>query len=178
MLQLRDGQADVASTLARRNFERVSRFIARVVRDRRPVEDLTQDVFVQVLSHARSYEPRAKFSTWLYRIATNVALNYLKQANVRRRSPGPIGSGDDELDVADKTARDPQQHCSDDEVKWRVSEAIGALPPKQRVALLLFQYEGLTYEQIASVLGVTVESVRSLLMRARVALRMALQGLA
>jgi RNA polymerase sigma-70 factor, ECF subfamily len=174
MLQVREGNSAAASTLIRRNFPRVSRFIARVVRHERAVEDLAQEVFLQVLSHAGEYRPTAKFSTWLYRIATNTALRYVGQAYNKRRVPVPVDEG---MDVSDATAPEPSRQLDMDELKAQVSAAIDKLPPNQRVALVLFEYEDLSYQQIAAVLNLTVEAVRCLLMRARAALRADLIGL-
>ena len=175
MLQVREGNAEAGNTLLRRNFDRVARYIARVVRDQRPIEDLAQDVFLQVLKKAKTYEPTAKFSTWLYRIATNTSLNYIKQAHIkRRREHNP------DLDkpvIVDRSGRSPEREVSLDELREQVSTAISSLPVKQRIALMLFEYEDLSYEQIATVLGTNVGAVRSLLKRARQELRGKLDGL-
>lgn len=174
MLQARGGDADAANTLIRRNFERIGRYISRLVHDARPVEDLTQDVFLQAFTHADRYQPTAKVTTWLYRIATNTALNYLKQPE-RRRRVGDVEPGVHE--PATSGVDSPDRQLSLSELQQRVAESIAALPTKQRVALTLFQYEGCSYEQIAVVLDVSVEAVRSLLMRARTTLRRQLHGL-
>ena len=175
MLQVREGNPDAANALMRRNFDRVSRFIARVVRNPRPIEDLTQDVFYQVLKSAPRYEPNAKFSTWLYRIATNTARNYLSQAYVRKRRDQDPETG--KPDPVDRAGSSPDRQLSLDELQARVSAAISSLPVNQRIALTLFQYEELSYEQIATVLDTTVESVRCLLKRGRESLRRKLSGL-
>lgn len=177
MLQVRQGNAEVANSLVRRNFTRVSRYISRVVRDPRSVEDLTQDVFLQVLKSAHRYEPTARFSTWLYRIATNTALNHLNQAYVKKQRDRTRESDNGQPEIVDRSNSSPERQLSLDELRIRVSAAVSTLPVKQRIALTLFQYEGLSYEQIASVLDTTVESVRSLLSRARAALRAKLSGL-
>lgn len=174
MLQVRAGDRNAAGTLVRRNHERIARYLSRVVRDQRATEDLTQDVFLRVLSHADQYEPAAKLTTWLYRIATNTALNYLKQQRGRRvaeSSPTPSP------EIPDHRTAPPDEALSIDEMQRRVYDAILALPLKQRAALTLLAYEKLSYEQIASVLEVSVEAVRSLLGRARTTLREQLQGL-
>ncbi|MCK4341210.1 MAG: sigma-70 family RNA polymerase sigma factor [Phycisphaerae bacterium] len=174
MVQAREGNREAANMLIRRNFQRISRYIARLVGNNRPVEDLTQDVFLQVLNRASQYKPTAKVSTWLYRIATNTALNYLKRPSVKRRVPDPPEGA---LEVPDRSESRPDERMSLDEVKDQVAEAIGALPLNQRIALTLFQYEDCSYEQIAVVLDVSIEAVRSLLMRARTTLRGRLNGL-
>ena len=172
MIQVRNGDDSAAANLIRRNFDRVARFLARFVRDSRSVEDLTQDVFTQVLGAAGRYEPRAKFSTWLYRIASNAALSHLQQAQSRRTS----NADDRELNsLATEQDADPQAEASLDELRQRVAQALESLPANQRVALTLFQYEALSYEQVASAMNITVESVRCLIFRARTALR---EGLA
>lgn len=175
MLQVRDGNQEAAGTLIRRNFDRVARYVGRVVRNPRQVEDLTQDVFLQVLTFADRYEPTAKFSTWLYRVATNTALHYLDRARVRRRSSE--GRGGTEIDVADHNGDGPDHKLTLDELRQKVSNAIADLPPNQRVALTLYEYEGLSYGQIAAVLDVTTDAVRALLLRARTTLRGKLQEL-
>jgi RNA polymerase sigma-70 factor (ECF subfamily) len=174
MLQVRAGNREAANTLIRRNFERIARYIGRVVGSVSPVEDLTQDVFLTAFSKADNYEPKAKVTTWLYRIATNKALNYLKQPHVKRRLPAPPEDG---LDLPDRGALPPDARLSLDELKDKVSQALHGLPVNQRIAITLFEYEDCSYEQIASVLDVTVEAVRGLLTRARTAMRQQLRGL-
>lgn len=174
MLQVRGGDRDAAGALIRRNTERVARYISRLVRDERTVEDLTQDVFLQALRQAERYEPTARVSTWLYRIATNTALNYLKRPSVRQR---PMLEERDTFDVPDCRLAPPDRQMSLDELRDRVAAAIDSLPVNQRIALTLFQYEDCSYEQIAEVLNVTIEAVRSLLTRARTSLRTALGDL-
>lgn len=175
MILMRDGDRDAGNQLVRRNVERVARFVGRVVRDSRVIEDLTQDVFKNMVRFASRYEPSSRFSTWLYRIATNVALDYLDRISVRRRENGTVS--DDEA-VADKKAQRPDRQLSLDELRAAVAAAVDSLPPNQRVAITLHQYEGLSYEQISGVMDASVESVRSLLARARATLREKLRGLA
>jgi len=174
MLQAQEGNREAANMLFRRNHTRVSRYIARIVGNQRAVEDLTQDVFVQAMGRSDRYRPTAKVTTWLYRIATNKALNHLKRQSVQRLAPEPP---DGPLEVADGHQAAPDWQLSLDELKHQVSSAIHALPINQRISLMLFEYEGCSYEQIASVLDITVEAVRSLLMRARTTLRRQLNGL-
>lgn len=174
MLQARAGDREAAGGLIRRNSPRIARYIARLVGSAEPVEDLTQDVFVQALSHADDYQPTAKVATWLYRIATNVCLNHFKRSARSRRAADPTGG---QLEVPDRSTPSPDRQMTLDELRSQIAAALHELPLNQRVALTLFQYEDCTYEQIATVLGVSVEAVRSLLMRARTTLRARLHGL-
>lgn len=173
MLAFRQGDRDAANSLVRRNFDRVTGFIGRMIRDPKAVEDLTQDVFLRVLTRAPEFEPRAKFTTWLYRIATNRALNYLRDRQVQAR--GLIRTAVDF--ASDEFESEPARTLNIEELRERISTTIGTLPANQRVALTLFEFEGLSYEQIATVMDLTVESVRSLLTRARSALRKELGSL-
>jgi RNA polymerase sigma-70 factor (ECF subfamily) len=174
MLLAAAGARDAAAALVDRNRGRIAGYITRLVRDRRVVEDLTQDVFLLALKNADQFRPTAKVSTWLYRIATNTTLNYLKQRAVRGRTPTlPEGPGE----PPDRREPGPEQQVSQDELRYQVSAAVHTLPLSQRIALTLFEYEDCSYEQIAAVLDTTVESVRCLLRRARLALRAELEGL-
>ncbi len=172
MLLVRQGDRAAASTLIHRYFDRVARYLGRVVRRPRVVEDLTQDVFLRVLSSAGEYQPSAKFSTWLYRIATNCAMTYFRRQSGRRSAPL-----EDEAALADPAASPPERRLDEKELKRAVAAALESLPDRQRIALTLFEYEGFSYEQIAAVLDVSTDSVRSLLLRARAALRGKLSGL-
>lgn len=174
MLQARQGDRQAADTLIRRNSPRISRYLARLIGNSRPIEDLTQDVFLRAFKHAEQYQPSSRVTTWLYRIATNTALNYIKQATLKRTVPEPAES---QLEVVDRSEPPPDRRLSLDELRQQVASAVSALPVNQRVALTLFEYEDCSYEQIAAILDVTVEAVRCLLMRARTQLRARLQGL-
>ncbi len=174
MLQVREGNREAANMLYRRNRQRIAGYITRIMGRSRAVEDLTQDVFLQAITHADQYRPTAKVTTWLYRIATNLSLNYMKRADVKRQAAQPE---DAPLEVVDRRSEAPDQQMSLDEVRSRVNEALQSLPVNQRIALTLFEYEQCSYEQIAAVLETTVEAVRSLLGRARTTMRRNLQGL-
>lgn len=173
MLQVAAGNREAGSTLIRRNGRRIARYLGRLVRDPRAVEDLTHDVFLSALTHADQFRPTAKVTAWLYRIATNTALNFLKQSSRRQTRPEPP---DGPLEVADPCGATPERRVSQNELRQHVSRAILELPINQRVALTLFQYEEFSYEQIAAVLDVSVEAVRCLLNRARTTLRRQLRA--
>jgi RNA polymerase sigma-70 factor (ECF subfamily) len=123
-------------------------------------EDVSQEAFLRLWQHAPDWEPRAKLSTWLFRVAHNLAIDRLRQ----RR---PV---DTDVDVATDSAR-PSRVLDRRRTAERVRAALALLPDRQRSALLMSHYEGLSNPEIADILGVSVESVESLSSRARRTLR-------
>lgn len=174
MLQAQAGNREAANALVDRNFARISGYISHLIGDRRQAEDLTQDVFMRALGPGQPYEPTAKVAVWLYRMATNAAFNYVKRPDTKRRAAEPSA---DTWEPADRRASAPDQIMDQAERRAQVAAALRDLPLNQRVALTLFLHGGCSYEQIGSVLDVTVESVRSMLRRARTGLRARLNGL-
>lgn len=175
MLQARSGNTEAANALIRRNFDRISRYVTRLVGRRGPVEDITQETFLRAISRAAEYEPRAKVITWLYRIATNIALNDRRRAHA---APDAAGLPEGSPEPPDRKAAPPDRQMSLDETRREVARVIADLPMNQRIAMTLFQYEELSYEQIAGVLDTSDEAVRGLLGRARTTLRRKLKRLA
>jgi RNA polymerase sigma-70 factor (ECF subfamily) len=175
-------QRDDASSfgeLLSRNRGLVVNYLSRMVVNRAVAEELAQDVFVRVYKSRRTYEPTAKFSTWLYRIMTNVALNHFRDEKRVRLEIS--------LDVPDavRIRREAQDHTPliedqllRDVAAVRVRQAIRALPPKQRAAVIMHKYEEMDYSGIARVLGCTPSAVKALMFRAYETLRLRLHGLA
>jgi len=145
------------------------RFVERMVTDRATAEDLVQDAFLRVHRARSRYEPRARFSTWLYRIATNLARNELRRPRRARphastdqgRAPALelVGGGVPADEAVDQRRRTDA-----------VERALDALPERQRMALWLSAVEGLSYAEVAEALETTPKSVKSLVHRARSAL--------
>lgn len=165
--------------LLNRNRALVVNYLSRMVINRAVAEELAQDVFVRIYRSRRSYEPTAKFSTWLYRIMTNVALNHFRDERRTRREIS--------LDIPDTIhiRREAQDHAPLVEDRLlrevasrRVRQAIRALPPKQRAAVIMHKYEEMDYARIAKVLGCTPSAVKALMFRAYETLRMRLSGMA
>ena len=156
--------------LIERHHRSVIHTIARLVGDAATAEDLAQEVFLNIFRAGPTYEPRAEFRTWLFRIVRNVCYS-----EFRRQSRHPVFlEGSDEegsaLDVADEHAADPFEKLQKDERGRLVRAAIEKLPPAQRLALILRRYEGMSYEQIAGAMDNTVSGVKSLLIRAKAGL--------
>lgn len=185
MQEIKEGNALAFEELMDRNQAKVHSLLAHFTGDRQMAEDLTQEVFLKVYKARESYEPSAKFSTWLYRIVHNLALNALRS---RKRHPellfgaagkpsaaGQSGAFSMEETIAAKSALTPTRRLDKKESQAVVRTAIESLGDRQREALLLHRFEGMNYQQIADVMELTPQAVKSLLCRARLALRDILQ---
>lgn len=175
MLAFKAGDEGAFRQLIERNQSKVFAMIVRLVGDHGQVEDLTQEVFVRIFRTAKRYEPMAKFSTWLYRISANVALNAIRTQRKSRTTQLEMPDGDDESswrrDVPDEDMPAPSSSLDVQELADKLREAIDQLPESQRVAILLNKYEHMSYQDIAAVLDCSTMAVKSLLSRARCGLR-------
>ena len=166
MLAFKAGDRAAFETLFRRYTPPLLNFLARMLRDRARAEELAQEVFIRIYNAAGRYEARARFSTWMFGIARNLALNDLDRAYRRRERPV---SEPHELDFADP-APDAAEQLDAQRLAATLGLALAHLPERQRAALLLRSEQGLGYKEIAEVLETSVSSVKSLLHRAREAL--------
>lgn len=156
----RDGDTDAYEVLVLRHRQRVYRIALRMLGDRDEAEDITQDVIIEVWLSLASFMGTSAFTTWLYRIVVNRCLNRLRRRPVTRPvlddDPTPAAGADDTV-----IARERLQ---------ATVQAISQLPPDQRAVLVLHQLEGLSYRQVAAVVGISEDAVRGRLHRARRAL--------
>jgi RNA polymerase sigma-70 factor (ECF subfamily) len=163
MLRVRGGDRRAFEALFRRYTPPLVNFLARMLPERDRAEELAQEVFLRVYQARGRYEPRARFSTWLFSIASNLALNELGRSYRKRETPL-------EQPVLDRL-EDPQPGGEERlEAKRAVSaveRALARLPDRQRAALLLRAERGLGYAEIGEVLGASPSSVKSLIHRAR-----------
>jgi len=153
-----------------------------MVRDAAAAEDLAQEVFLRVYRARQEYVPSAKFTTWMFRIATNLALNSVRD-NRRRQleisMDQSVDTGEDEqrvLEVADRAPSVEQDLVARCRAEL-ILKAIHALPEKQRAAVLLHKYQELDYDEIARVLECSESALKSLLFRAYETLRVELAPL-
>ena len=156
------GDEQAFEELVRRYQQAVFNTIYRYTGNRDDVQDLAQEVFVKVWRRAAQFKGRSKFSTWLYRIAVNHAINH------RRKNRHPHVSLDELSEQG--SLPDPLIVEPDWEKRRKVAlvrRAVDELPERQRAALVLAQFEGRSYREIAEILGVSVSSVESLIWRAR-----------
>lgn len=172
MLRVRDGDNGSFTLLLERYRSLIIQFMHRMVQDRAVAEELTQEVFLRVYRSRASYEPTAKFSTWLFRIATHLALNWLRDEKVEKGK----ASLDQELSegsarqVSDRTPTVEQRLVFEAKLR-EIRRAIQMLPPKQRAAVLMHKYEEMEYTQIADALSCSESALKSLLFRAYETLR-------
>jgi len=172
-LMLRVGEGDDTSfaLLLERHRGPVVHFLYRMVQNQAVSEELAQEVFLRVYRSRSTYEPTAKFTTWLFRIATHVALNSIRDGKKEKGHE----SLDVEIEGMERQVADRQPTVEQEmvqNVKLReVRQAIEVLPAKQRAAVLMHKYEGLDYAQIAAVLSCSESAVKSLLFRAYESLR-------
>ncbi len=178
MLAFQGGEETAFRRLVQRNQGKVYAMIFRLIGDHARVEDLTQEVFLRVFRTAKRYQPLAKFSTWLYRISANVALNAIRSQRKIKLAGLDLADEEDgshwHRDVPDTHTLPPHERLAAEELQTKLLEAISALPENQRIAITLSQYEHLSYQEISNILNCSTMAVKSLLSRARSNLRVAL----
>lgn len=174
MLKFKEGDKFAFEELLDKYQKPVINFIYRMIRDRDEADDLAQEVFVRVYNSAKRYEPKAKFSTWIYRITKNLCLNELRRRKRKFISlDETISTEEGELkrEIASPDVTSPYEDTSKHELQKVVKEAIESLPANQRIAVILRRYEQLSYEDIAKALECSVSAVKSLLSRAKESLK-------
>jgi len=183
MLDVKGGDEQSFELLLQRYRTPVVNFLFRMVKSREQAEDLAQEVFIRVYRAREDYVPTAKFTTWLFRIATNLALNSLRDHRHEKLEisiDAPLTADSEEGDerpfeVADKHPT-IEQELVENERKKMIRRAIEKLPEKQRVAVLLHKYQELDAE-IAKILSCSESALKSLLFRAYEVLRVELAPL-
>ena len=184
MLDVKAGDEQSFGLLLQRYRTPLVNFLYRMVRSREQAEDLAQEVFIRVYRAREEYVPSAKFTTWLFRIATNLALNSLRdhrhqKQEVSMDAPLTVDAEDGDerpFEVADKHPTIEQELVEEDRKKM-IRHAIEKLPEKQRAAVLLHKYQELDYGEIAKILSCSESALKSLLFRAYETLRVELAPL-
>jgi RNA polymerase sigma-70 factor (ECF subfamily) len=159
------GDQEAFERLVKRYQNPLCNFVYRHLGDRALAEDVTQEAFLQVYRSASRFEPRARVSTWIFKIAFNLSLNESERRGRLRLREAPIT---DENEYADGSS---SASVARFELEQQVTGLLDRLPDRQRAALLLRVNEGLSYQEIAEVLGLSVQSVESLIFRARQQMR-------
>jgi RNA polymerase sigma-70 factor (ECF subfamily) len=180
MLRVRADELGAFEQLVEHYRQRLVGVLHHLLGSADEAEDLAQEVFLRVYRARKKYRPRAKFSTWLFTIANNLALNVLRSKQRKPvvpldlRDSGPLGPRPAEQLVRDRAGQ-PSQRLQQKELAAIIRQALDGLNERQRVAVVLNKFEDMNYAEIAEVMGLTTKAVKSLLSRARTNLRLALQ---
>ena len=173
MMQVVSGNDSAFEDLVTRYQDRLIGFFYHLIRDRTAAEDMAQEVFMRVYKARERYTARARFSTWLFRIAHNLASNQKRGLARRREIPlsGSAASDDavrreDEF-LAEKSALMPTRVIDSKETQDIVRNALDSLNERQKTAVLLHKFEGMSYQDIGEIMDLNIVAVKSLLSRAR-----------
>jgi RNA polymerase sigma-70 factor (ECF subfamily) len=180
MLRVRDGDDAAFNYLVERYRRAMISFMYRMVHNSAIAEDLSQEVFLRVYRSRASYSADAKFTTWLYRIATNLAVNHARDnKHERPEVKASLDAVDEEtgltMDVADNRLNVEQEILRNERLK-AIRKHVEALPERQRVAVMMHKYQEMDYRQIAEVLHLSESATKSLLFRAYETLRESLKN--
>lgn len=180
MLRVRDDEPGAFEELVENYQRRLVAVMHHLIGSAEEAEDLAQEAFLRVYRSRKKYRPRSKFSTWLFTIANNLALNALR---TRKRKPvvplsvrdsGPLGPRPAERIVKANTSS-PSTRIKNAELVIKIRQALEGLNERQRMAVILNKFEDMNYHEIAEVMGLTTQAVKSLLSRARTNLRQVLE---
>lgn len=165
MAHVQQQNADAFRILLERHLAGLARFLVRICRNPADADELAQEAFLRVWREAARWQPdRVRFSTWLYRIARNLAIDRHRRHKETSVAELPEVAADDEpAGALEREAR-----------RTRVRAAVAALPERQRTALVLCHFQGLSNQDAAAILEVSVDALESLLARARRTLKLAL----
>ena len=162
--------------LVERHQNAVVGTVAKMLGNASEAQDIAQQVFLRVWRHAKRYRPDAKFTTYLFTITRNLVFNESRRKKRRNEVSADEREENSHVLIPADPNRQPDSELLQEELRQAVDKAIASLPEPQRMAVVLRRYEQMPYEEIARVLDVSVSAVKSLLFRARTALREALAG--
>lgn len=179
MLKFQQGKKDAFVALMHKYYPLLLNYNYRYLGNKEIAEDLTQEVFLRIYKSKSKYLPKAAFRTWAYKIAKNICLNVLRR-NKHFVIPldQPVLVKDDKLSrqIEDKNLLKPDEEVENRETAELIKAAIQSLPSKQRMTIIMRTYDKFSYKEIGSILNVSVSAVKSLLSRARTALKIKLEG--
>ncbi len=171
------GDESAFEELVRRHEKRVYRLLVRMMGSREEAEDVAQECFLSLYRHGKRFRSEARFSTFVYRVAANAALNRRRTLGRSRARMEKLAVRQAAGDDLPQTPRDPEDSTLGHELTQHVRDALETLSPSLRLPVVLYDIEGLPYGEIASILGVAEGTVKSRIHRARQALREQLRGL-
>jgi RNA polymerase sigma-70 factor (ECF subfamily) len=171
------GDEEAFEELIRRHESRVYRLLYRMMGNKEDAEDLTQETFLSLHRHGHRFRAEARFSTFVYRVAANAALNRRRSLGRGRARIGKLRTRQDAGDDLPSSPRNPEDSALGAELSEHVRGALDGLSPSLRMPIVLYDIEGLAYGEIAKVLGIAEGTVKSRIHRARQAMREQLKGL-
>ncbi len=176
MQRFKTGDEKALSEFVQRYQKDVFNFAVRMSKTRQEAEDLAQETFVRALSSAKNYYPGAKPTTWLYKIAANLAIDRSRRKMVRKEinesdTPEENGYLSPKHEISDEKSTPADVQLERNESFEKIRRALLSLPERQRAALVLLIYEDKSYSEIAQILGVSVGAVETLIFRARQAVK-------
>ena len=171
---LREGDETALAPLVEKYKRMVHRLALQITKNHEDANDVMQETFIKVYQSIHTFRQEAAFETWIYRIAVNEALNFVKRRERRRESPlstTEISEYDPSIRQKAEMANDPQINAEKTELRHWVTKAVNSLSLKHRIVVILHELEGLTHAEIASILNCSEGTVRSRLHYARKQLR-------
>jgi RNA polymerase sigma-70 factor (ECF subfamily) len=180
VLRCQEDDYDAFDEIVARYKDEIYTYIRRMISNRDDAEDLAQEVFVRAFASIKSFRRESNLRTWLYRIATNLCIDKYRRKGVEKQFVTSLEREDPEdeepnpIDIPDNKY-DPERMYEHSELQMKIQKALLKLPEKQRAVILLFDLEGMSYEEIAKVVDCPVGTVKSRLFNARLQLRKLLQ---
>ncbi len=171
MLRLKNGDQEAFREIVERNKMSVLNLCLRFTGNKNDADDLAQEVFIRVYQAASTYEIKAAFTTWLYRVTVNLCLNYQRRKKILpffslNHSRDSNSHPEDRIPEL-STQEQPDTELEKKELQFLVQKAIQSLPENQKTVVILHRYHNLSYQEIADILNTTVSAVESRLHRAK-----------
>ena len=175
MLRFKEGDVEAFDRLFVKHTRSIVNFAYRFVRNREIAEELAQEIFLKVYENAAGYRVQARFTSWLYKIATNVCLNEIRKPQFRVQHQSlhgsPLDGGNDEDRKSEfGTTATPEKIFERRDLSRIIKQALSQIPEKQRIAFILNKYQELSYSEVADVMDSSEKAVKSLIHRAKEAL--------
>lgn len=169
MTRVKSGDDAAFSELMRRHYRGIVNYIYRFTNDKGNSEDLAQEAFLRVYRSAKRYKPEAKFSTWLYKIVTNLCITEVKTKG-KSQSVSLDEIEENSGDRGDLKSSDAYDLIFRREIGGAIAEALKSLPERERTSIILCKYQELPYEEVADIIGCTVGAVKAYVHRGRMKL--------
>jgi RNA polymerase sigma-70 factor (ECF subfamily) len=174
---VRSGRSEAFNEIVERYQDKIFNAVYRQVGNVTDASDIVQHVFMNAYRKLGSFKEESNLGTWLYRIAFNQSVTFFRERGRKRAVSMNISSGDDEISVEPVTESGPSDATARGELQARIQEALQTLDEESRQIVILREFEGHSYEEIAEILEIPLGTVRSKLHRARLALKEKLTGL-